>query len=130
MWELHHKEGLVPKNWCSRTVVLKTLESPLDSKIKPANPKVNQLWIFVGKTDAEAKAPKHWPPDVKSQLIGKDTDAGKDWGQEQKQASENEVVGQHHWLNGHNFALTLGDSEGKESLVCCSPWGNKELNMT
>ena len=82
IWELHHKEGWAPKNWCSRIVVLKTLESSLDSKIKPVNPTVNQLWIFIGKTDAEAEAPISWPPDVKSQLIGKDPDAGKDWGQE------------------------------------------------
>ena len=94
MWELNHKEGWVPENWCFRTGVLeKTLENPLDSKqIIPVNPKENQLWIFIGRTNAEAEAPIFWPPDVKSQLIGKDTDAGKDWRQE-KGAAEEEMDG-------------------------------------
>ena len=92
MWELNHKEGWAPKNWCFQTVVLeKTLESPLDSKeIKPVNPKGNQLWIFIGRTDAEA--PILWPPDAKSWLIEKDPDAGKDWGQEEKWVAEDEMV--------------------------------------
>ena len=94
MWELGHKEGLVPKNWCFWIVVLeKTLESPLESKaIKPVNPEGNQHWIFVGRTDAEAEAPIFWPPGVKSQLIGKDPDAGKDWGQKEKEMTEDEMV--------------------------------------
>ena len=89
-----HKEGWVPKNWCFQTVVLeKILESPLDCKeIKPVNPKENQLWIFIGRTDAETEAPILWPPDLKSQLIGKDPDAGKDWGQKEKGAAEDEIV--------------------------------------
>ena len=93
--ELDHKEVWAPKNWCFQTVVLeKTLESPLDSKeIKPVNPKGNQLWIFIGRTDADAEAPLIWPPDVKSQLIGKDPDAGKDWRQEEKGATEDAMVG-------------------------------------
>ena len=101
---LDRKEGWAPKNWCFWTVVLdKTLESPLDSKeIKPVDPKGNQSWVFVGRTDAEAETPILWPPDVKSQLIGKDTDAGKDWGQE-KGATEDAMVGWHHWLNGCAF---------------------------
>ena len=81
----------------------KTLESPLDSKIKPVNPKGNQSWIFIGRTDAEAEAPIVWPPDTKSQLTGKDPDAGKDWGQEEKRAAEDEMIREHHQLNGHEF---------------------------
>ena len=109
MWELDHKEGWVLKNWCFWTVVLeKTLESPLDSKeIKWVNPKGTQSWIFIGRTDAEAEAPVLWPPDAKSWLIGKDLDAGKDWGQEEKGLTEDEMV---EW---HEFKQTLGDSEGQ-----------------
>ena len=105
MWELDHKEGSVPKNWYFQTVVLeKTLESPLDDKeIKPVNPKGNQSWIFIGRTDAEAEALVFWPPDVKSRLTGKDPDAGKDWGQEEEGKTEDEMVGWHHQLNGHEF---------------------------
>ena len=129
MWELDHEEGCVPKNWCFWTVVLKTLESPLDCKeIKPVNRKGNQLWIFIGRT--EAKAPILLPPDVKSWYIGKGPDAGKDWGQEEKWATEDEVVGRHHWLNGQEFEQALGDSDGQGSLECCSPWGRKESDMT
>ena len=93
MWELDHKEGLAQKNWCFRTVVLeKTLEMPLDCKeIKAVNPKGNQFWIFIGRTDAEAEPPVLWPSDVKSRLTGKDPDAGKDWGQEKKGTSEDEL---------------------------------------
>ena len=103
MWELDHEKGWALKNWCFRTVVLeKTLESPLDSKeIKPVDPKGNQPWILIGRTDAEAEAPILWLPDVKSRLIGKDPDAEKDWGQEEKGKSEDEMVEWHHWLNGH-----------------------------
>ena len=103
MWELVYKEGWAPKNWCFQTVVLeKTLESPLDSKeIKPVHPKGNQLWIFTGRTDAEA--PILWPPDVKNWLIGKDPDAGKDWRQEEKGMTEDEMVGWHHRFDGHKF---------------------------
>ena len=94
MWELDHKEGWAPKNRCFWTVVLeKMLESPLDCKeIQPVNPKGNQPWIFIGRTDAEAEVPIFWPPDVKSQLIGKDPDSGKAWGQEEKRAAENEMI--------------------------------------
>ena len=122
MWELDHKEDWVLKNWRFQTMVLeKTLEGPLDSKeIKPVNPKENQSWIFTGRTDAEAEAPIFWPPDVKSWLTGKDPDAGKDWRQE-KGMTEDEMVGWHHWLNGHEFEQTLEDSEGQGSLACCSP---------
>ena len=97
-----------------------TLESSLDSKIKPVNPKGNQPWIFIGSTDAEA--PKHWPYDIKSRLTGKDPNAGQEWGQEETGMREDEMVGWYHWLSEHKFAQTPGDSEGQGSLVCCSPW--------
>ena len=130
MWELDHKEAWMPKNWCFWTVVLeKTLESPLDYKeIKPVNPKGNQPWIFIGRTDAEIPIP--WPPDAKSQLIRKDLDAGKDWRQEEKGMTEDGVAEWHHWLNGHESEQAPGDGEGRGSLACCSPWGGKESNMT
>ena len=110
MWELDCEEGWAPKNWYFWIVVLgKTLESSLDSKeIKSVNPKGNQLWIFIGRTDAEAETPVLWPPDAKSWLIGKDPDAGRDWGQEEKGTIEDEMAGQHHQLNGHEFEQTPG----------------------
>ena len=131
MWELGHKEGWVPKNWCLWTAVLeKTLESPLDCKeIKLVNLKGNQYWIFIGRADAEAEAPILWLHNAKSQLTGKDPDAGKDWRQK-KRLAEDETVGWHHRLSGHEFEQTLGDSEGQGSLVCCSPWGHKEVDTT
>ena len=106
MWELDYKESWAPKNWCFWTVVLeKTLESPLDCKeIQLVDPKRNQSWIFIGRTDAEAESPIFWPPDVKNWLIGKAPDAGKDWRQEKKGMTEDEMVGWHHWLDGHEFA--------------------------
>ena len=114
MWELDHKESQAPKNWCFWAVVLEeTLESPLDcTEIQPLNPKGNQPWIFIGKTDAEAEAPILWPPDAKNWLIGKIPDAGKDWGQEEKGTTEDEMVGLHHWLGGHEFEQAQGDGEG------------------
>ena len=118
MWALHHKESWAPKNWCFWTVVLrKTLERPLDSKIRPVNPTRNQPWIFIGRTDAEAEAPIPWLPDAKSRLIGKDPDAGKDWRQEEKGRTEDEMVGWHH---RHEFEKAPGDSEGQGSLACCN----------
>ena len=132
MWELDHKEGWVPKNWCFWTVVLEnTLESLLDCKeIKPVNPKGNQSWIFIGRTDAEDEAPVLWLPGGKSQLTGKDPDAGEDWGQEEKGMTEDEMVGWHHQLNRHEFEWTPGDGEGQGRLVSCSPWGRKESDTT
>ena len=105
MWELDYKESWVLKNWCFWTVVLeKTLESPLDCKeIQPGHPKGDQSWVFIGRTDVEAETPILWPPDAKNRLIGKDPDAGKDWKQEEKGTTEDEMVGWHHWLNGHEF---------------------------
>ena len=131
MWELGHEEDRAPKNWCFRTVVLeKTLESPLDCKIKkPVDPEGNQLWILTGRTDAEADAV--WPPDANSPLTGKDPDAGKDWRQEEKRETEDDPVGWHHQFNGHELlGKTTGDGEGQGSLARCRPWGLKESDMT
>ena len=131
MWELDYKEGWVPNNWCFWTMVLdETLESPVDYKeIKPVNPKGSQSWIFLGRTDAEAEAPILGSLYVKSWLIGKDPDAGKDWRQKEKGTTEGEMVAWYHRLNGHEFQQTLGNSEGQGSLVCWSPWDLKELDM-
>ena len=132
MWELDYKESWVPKNWCFWTVVLeKTLESPLDCKeIQPVHPKGDQPWVFIGRTDVEAETQILWPPDVKNWLIGKDPHAAKDWGQEEKGMTEDEMVGWHHQLNGHEFEQAPGVGDRQGSLVCCSPWGHKELDMT
>ena len=132
MWELDYKENWVLKNWCFWTVVLEnTLESPLDCKeIQPVYPKGNQSWIFIGRTEAEAEAPILWPPDVKNWLIGKDPDAGKDWGQEEKGTIEDEMAGWHHRPNGHEFEWTPGVGDGQGGLACCYSWGRKELDMT
>ena len=129
LWELDCKEGRAPKNWCLWSVVLeKTLESPLDSKeIKLVNLKGNQPWILIGRTDAEA--PIFWSPDVNSQLIGKISDAGKDWKQK-KRASGAEMAGWHHRCNGHELGQTSGDGEGQGSLPCHSRWDCKELDPT
>ena len=132
MWEFDHKESLMPKNWCFWTVELgKTLESPLDCKeIKPVIPKENQPWIFIGKTNVEAESPILWSPDVKSQLILKDPDAGKDWGQEEKWRQKM------RWLDGitDSVDVNLGRLweivKDRKACVCCSPWGYKESDMT
>ena len=126
-WRRMSTKELMLSNHCAR----KTLESPLDCKeIQPVHPKGNKSWIFIGRTDAEAEAPILWPPDAKNWLIGKDPDAGKDWRQEEKGTTENEMVGWHHWLNGHGFEQTPEGSEGQGSLACCSPCGHKELDRT
>ena len=131
MWEMDDK-GWVPKNWCFWIVVLdKTLESPLDCKeIKPVNLEGNQSWTFIERTDAETKALIFWPPDVKSRLIGKDPDAGKDWRQEEKRTTEDEMVGWHHRLNGHELEQAPGVGEGQGSLAPCSPWDCRESYKT
>ena len=117
---------------CFWTMVLeKTLESRLDSKkIKPINPKGNQSWLFIGRTDAEAETPTLWPPDAKNWLIGKDPNTGKVWRQEEKRMTEDEMVGWHHQLNGCEFEQALGAGDGQGSLACCNPWGCKESDMT
>ena len=132
MWELDCEESWAPNNWCFWTVVLeKTLESPLDCKeIQPVHPKGNQSWIFIGRTDAEAETPILWPPDAKSWLIWKDPDAGRNWGQEEKGMTEDEMAGWHHQLNEHGFGWTSGVGDGQGGLACYGSWGSKHLDMT
>ena len=132
MWELDYKESWAPKNWCFWTVVLeKTLESPLDCKgIQPVHPKGDQSWVFTGRTDAEAETPVLWPPHAKSWLIGKDSDAWRDWGQEEKGTTEDEMAGWNHGLDGHGFGWTPGVGDGQGGLKCWGSWGPKESDMT
>ena len=132
LWELDCEESWAPKNWCFWTVVLeKTLESPLDCKeIQPVHPKGDQSWVFIGRTDVEAITSVLWPPDAKSWLIWKDPDDGKDWGQEEKGMTEDEMVGWHHRLNGHGFGWTLGVGDGQGGLACCGSWGQKNSDIT
>ena len=132
MWELDCEESWAPKNWYFWIVVLeKALESPLDcKKIQPVHPKGDQSCIFIGRTDVEAETPILWLPDVKSWLISKDPDAGKDWGQEAKRMTEDEMLGWHHWCNGHGFGWSLGVGDGQGGLMCCGSWGRKESNAT
>ena len=132
MLELDCEESWAPKNWCFWTVVLeKDLESPLDCKeIQPVHPKGDQSWVFIGRTEAEAETPVLWPPHVKSWLIGKDLDAGKDWGQEEKGTIEDEMAGWHHQLYGHGFGWTPGVGDAQTGLVCYDSWGQKESDRT
>ena len=112
-------------------VLEKTLESPLDCKeIQPVLSKGDQSWVFIGRTDAEAETPVLWPPHAKSRLIGRDPDAGRDWGQEEKGTSEDEMVGWHHPLIGHEFVWTPGVGDGQGDLACCDSWGHKESDTT
>ena len=130
--ELDCEESWAQKNWCFWSVVLeKLLESPLDCKeIQPVHPKGDQSWVFIGRTDVESETPILWPPDVKSRLIGKDPDAGKVWGQEEKGTTEDEMAGWHHRLDGHEFEWTPGVGDGQGGLACCSSWGRKESDAT
>ena len=132
MWELDCEESWVPKNWCFWTVVLeKTLESPWDCKeIQPVHSKGDQPWLFFGRNDAKAETPVLWPPHAKSWLTGKDTDAGRDWGQEEKGMTEDEMAGWHHQLDGHEFEWTPGVGDGQGGLACCDSWGRKESDTT
>ena len=132
MWELDYKESWMPKNWFFWTMVLeKTLESPLDCmESHPINPKGNESWRFIRRTDAEAETPILWPIDVKNWLIWKDPDAGKDWRQEEKRMTEDVMVEWPHRFNGHEFERALGVGDGQRSLACCSLWGRKELDTT
>ena len=128
MWGLDYKESWAPKNWCFWTMLLeKTLESPLDCKeIQPVHSKGDQSWVFIGRTDVEVETPIFWPPDVKIWLIWKDPDAGKDWGQEEKEMTEDEMVG----LNRCGFGWTPGVGDGQGGLACCDSWGRKDSDMT
>ena len=132
MWELDCAESWVLKNWCFWTVVLeKTLESPLDCKeIQLVDPKGDHSWLFIGRTDAEAETPVLWPPHVKSWLIWKDPDDRKDWRQEEKGMTEDEMVGWHHQLDGCKFEWTPGVGDGQGGLACCDSWGRKESDTT
>ena len=132
MWELEGEESWAPKNWCFWTVVLKkTLESPLDCKeIQSVHSKEDQSWVFFGRNDANTETPVLWPPHAKSWLIGKDSDAGRDWRQEEKGMTEDEMAGWHHWLDGCEFEWTLGVGDGKGGLACCNSWGCKESDTT
>ena len=132
MWELDWEESWALRNWCFWTVVLeKTLESLLDCKeIQPVYPKGDQSWVFTGRTDANAETPILWPPDAKSWLIGKDSDAGRDWGQEEKGTTEDEMAGWHHWLSERESGWTPGVGDGQGGLACCSSWGHKESDTT
>ena len=132
MCELDCKESWALKNWCFWTVVLeKTLESPLDCKeIQPVHSKGDQSWVSFGRTDAEAETPILWLPHAKSWLIGKDSDAGRDWGQEQKGMTEVEMAGRHHQLDGREFEWTPGVGDGQGGLACCNSWGRKESDTT
>ena len=132
MWELDCEESWVLKNWCFWTVVLeKTLESPLDCKeIQPVHPKRDQSWLSIGRTEIEAETPILWPPHMKSWLIGKDSDPGRDWGQEEMGMTEDEMVGWHHWLDGHESEWTPGVGDGQGGLACCDSWGRKESDTT
>ena len=132
MWELDCEESWVLKNWCFWTVVLeKTLDSPLDCKeIQPVHPKRDQSWVFIGRTDAKAETLVLWPPHAKSWLFGKDSDAGRDLGQEEKGTTQDEMAGWHHRLDGHEFEWTLGLGDGQGGLACCNSWGHKESDTT
>ena len=132
MWELNHKESWASKESMRLNCgIRETFESPLDHReTKPVKPKGNQSWIFTGRTDAEAEPPILWPPDAKNWLIGKDVDAGKNWGQEEKGTTEDEMAGWHHWLDGHEFEQGPGVGNGQGSLACCSSRGRKELDTT
>ena len=132
MWELDCEESWALKKWCFWTVVLeKTLESPLDCKeIQSVHPKGDQSWVFIGRTDAKAENPILWLPHGKSWLIGKDSDSGRDWGQEEKGTTEDEMSGWHHWLDGREFEWTPGVGDGQGGLVCCDSWDHKELDTT
>ena len=132
MWELDCEESWALKNWCFWTVVLeKTLEIRLDCKeVQPVQPKGNQSWVFFGRTDAKAETLILWPPHVKGWLNGKDPDAGRDWGQEEKGTTEDEMAGWDHRLDGHESEWTLGVGDGLGGLACCDSRGRKELDTT
>ena len=130
--ELNYKESWAPKNWCFWIVALeKTFESPFDCKeIQPVHPKGDQSSVFFGRSNVEAETPVLWPPDGKNWILGKDPDDGKDWGQEEKGTTEDEMVGWHHRLNGHEFGWTPGVGDWQGGLACCTSWGQNESDTT
>ena len=132
MWELNCEESWAPKNWCFWTAVLeKTLESPLDCKeIQPVHSEGDLPWVFLGRNVAKAETPVLWPPHVKSWLIGKDSDVGRDWGQEEKGTTEDEMSGWHLWLDRRESEWTPGVGDGQGGLACCDSWGRKESDTT
>ena len=137
MWVLRSanflsEESWAPKNWCFWTVVLeKTLESPLDCKeIQSVHSEGDQSWVFFGRNDAKAESPVLWPPHAKSWLTGKDSDAGRDWGQEEKGTTEDEMAGWHHQLDGREFEWTPGVGDRQGGLACCDSWGHKQSDTT
>ena len=132
VWKLDYEESWALKNWCFWTVVLeKTLESPLDRKeIQQVHSEGDQPWDFFGRNDAKAETPVLWPPHAKSWLIGKDFDAGRDWGQEKKETTEDEMAGWHHGLDGHESEWTPGVGDGQGGLACCDSWGHKQSDTT
>ena len=131
MWELDCEESWAPKNWCFWPVVLRKTPESLDCKeIQPVHPKGDQPWVFIGRNDAKAETPALWPPHAKSWLIGKDCDAGMDWGQEEKETTEDEMAGWHHRLDGREFEWTPGVGDGQGGLACCDSWGRKESDTT
>ena len=131
MQEFDYKESWALKNWYFWTVMWRRLlRVPWTAENPTRHPKGNQSWVFIGRTDTEAETPTFWPPDVKSWLIWKDPDGGKDWGQEEKGTTDDMMVGWHHWLNGDGFGWTPGVGDGQGGLACCSSWGCKELDTT
>ena len=138
MWELDWEESWAPKNWCFWTVVLeKTLGSLLDFKeIQPVHPKGDQSWVFIGRTDAEAETPVLWPPHAKSEvakvmlILGGTSDAGRDWGQEEEETTEDEMAGWHHQFDAHEFGWTPGVGDGQGVLACCNSWSHKKSETT
>ena len=132
IWDLDHKDGWFLKNWCFWAVVLeKTLESPLNCKgVQPVHSKGDQSWVFIGRNDAKAETSILWPPHAKSWLIGKDFDAGRDWGQEKKGTTQDEMAGWHHQLDGRESEWTLGVGDGQGGLACCDSWCCKESDTT
>ena len=130
LWELDYKESWASKNWCFGTWEESWESFRLCKEIKTVHPKGDQSWVFIGRIDVKAETPILWPPDAKSWLIWKDPDAGQDWGQEEKGTTEDEVVGWHHRLKGHEFGWTLGVGDGQGGLACCGSWGHKESDTT
>ena len=133
MWELDCEESWALKNWCFWTVVWESRLLRVSWTARISNQSIlkdDQSWVFIGRTDAEAETPVLWPPHAKSWLIGKDPDAGRDWGQEEKGMTEDEMAGWHHRLDGHEFEWTLGVGDGQGGMACCDSWGHKESDTT